>query len=680
MTSPTTRWILFPLAAALILFFAGCGGVTANVQNPQAPPQSQVAIAFQPEPAASINVGFSETVTAVVTNDPSNDGVSWELTCATDPHNALGLCGTLSATHTASAAPTTYTAPASLSTSTMAVEIIALSTKDQNQNVVAPITVSTFDSIFQAGTYILQLQGVQSGIPYQFAAALKFDGNGNITNGEQTANYSTSLADSNLTGSYFLGNDGRGTITINTNDSNIGGNGVETFVFVYLSTSHALVSQMDFGSAATGASATGTMDLQTSTAAPSGGYAFVVNGTDVVKMVPVAFGGVFNVDSPNTISGNGSVIDQIQAKKGIAAGLGLSGTLTTPDQFGAVTLNLMAPFGVVNKPIPIQFTGYIVDATQIKLIETDDTTANAAPFGLTAGPAIGQGASTGTFTSNASFAGNFVFGVTGVDLFGGNAVPNTLTAAGLLTADGSGNITNGYTDTFLDLNMLPPSTQTGAQISAAFTGTYAVDSSGTGRATVTFTSFNPAPKHPYQPDFFVYLTGTGSNNTPLVLEGGDLHYESIGTGIAYPQSTAAATFNGDYGFSFTQESGASSENDGTGPVNANSETSPPSLSGYTDINLGGGSNPDQPFTGTYAAPTADLPFSGTLAGTNNNAVTSVAFSPSIDVNYYYIDAGHGFFIETDLLNPSPSGQVTLGYYAARTPVCSGCQMRSTTRN
>ena len=47
----------------------------------------------------------------------------------------------------------------------------------------------------------------------------------------------------------------------------------------------------------TGASATGTMDLQTSTAAPSGGYAFVVSGTDVVKTLPVAFGGVFNIDS-----------------------------------------------------------------------------------------------------------------------------------------------------------------------------------------------------------------------------------------------------------------------------------------------------------------------------------------------------------------------------------------------
>src|SRR5208282_731091 len=130
---------------------------------------------------------------------------------------------------------------------------------------------------------------------------------------------------------------------INTNDDKIGQNGVETFSFVYLSGSQALISQMDLGIAATGASAQGTLDLQTSAAAPTGGYAFVVNGTDMVAPAPVAFGGVFNIDSPNTISGNGSVADEILAKKVNATAATLSGTLTTPDQFGGFTLNLIAP-------------------------------------------------------------------------------------------------------------------------------------------------------------------------------------------------------------------------------------------------------------------------------------------------------------------------------------------------
>lgn len=32
----------------------------------------------------------------------------------------------------------------------------------------------------------------------------------------------------------------------------------------------------------------------------------------------------------------------------------------------------------------------------------------------------------------------------------------------------------------------------------------------------------------------------------------------------------------------------------------------------------------------------------------------------------------GFFAETDLVNPG-SGQVAVGYFEVRTPVCDGCQ-------
>jgi hypothetical protein len=653
------------------------------VQNPPPTPQSQPSISFSPEPASSLAVGSSENFSAAVTNDSTNAGVDWSLECPSSV--GQGNCGTLAALHTASGAPNTYTAPSSLSSNSIVVQIVALATASNDTiNVVSnPITVTTFNSSLPAGTYVLQAQGVDSSLnPYQLAAALTFDGNGNIVAGEQTANYAAtgSLSDGNLTGSYFLGNDGRGTITINTNDTNIGGNGVETFTFVYLSSSQALVSQMDLGAAATGASATGTLDLQTAATTPTGGYAFVVSGTDLPKTMPLAFGGVFNINSPNTISGAGSVTDEIVGKKINATGLGLTGTLTSPDQYGAVKLSLNAPFGASNAAIPLQFTGYIIDGTHIKLIETDTATGNPAPFGLTAGVAIGQGAAAGTFTGDASFSGTYVFGITGVDLSNSNLAPSTLTSAGLFTADGNGNFTNGFTDTFLDVNTVQgtgANPQTGAQISAPFVGTYSVDSSGTGRARLTSITFNPVPRHGYQPEFFFYLTGNG--NPPLVLASGDTHYPSLGAGIVYPQSSSAPAFTGGYGFSFTQELGGTGENDGTAELNATPTTTPPSLSGVADVNIGFAANQDQPFTGTFSAPTATGPFSGFLAGTNNATVNSAAFTPQIAVDYYFIDPSHGLFIETDLVNsvppttpPTSSGQVSLGYYAARTPVCAGC--------
>jgi hypothetical protein len=677
----TKRWILFLLAAAMTSLFAGCGGgSTANLQNPKAPSQPNVSIAFQPEPGASLAVGFTENVAAVVTNDPNHYGVDWSLVCPNGV--AAGTCGTLSALHTASGQANTYTAPTVLPTSSMLVEIAAYATASPAMNVVAPVTVTSFTSNLQAGTYILQAQGADSNLnPYQFAAALVLDGSGNIKNGEQTANYiSGSLLDSNLTGNYFVGSDGRGTITINTKDNSIGQNGVETFTLVYLSSSHALISQMDLGNAATGVSAAGTMDLQTSSVAPAGGYAFVVSGTEVVASKPLSFGGILNIDSPNGISGNGSVTDEILGKKVNAIALGISGTLTAPDQFGAVTFNLSAPFGSGNKLIPLQFMGYMVDSAHIRLIETDDAITSLSIFGLTSGLAIGQGAATGTFTSNASFSGTYVFGLTGVDLSNFNTVPLTLTSVGLFTADSAGNLANGFTDTFLDLNTVQgtgANPQTGAQISLPFTGTYSVDSGGTGRASLTSITFSPEPDHGYSPALFFYLSGNG--NPPLVLQSGDSHYPSVGAGIAYPQSTATAAFNGDYGFSFTQELSAASENDGTAQLHVNSTTTPASSSGITDVNLDFGATQDQPFTGTFSAPTATGPFPGTLVGTNNATVSSLAFTPQIAVDYYYIDPGHGFFVETDLVNsvppttpPTPSGQVSFGYYAARTPVCTGC--------
>ena len=655
----TIRRILLFLPAAMIALLAGCGGTASS----GASSPSAITIAFQPTPATSIAVGFTTNFTAVVSNDPSNAGVSWSLTCQSGP----GTCGTLSALHTASGAPTTYVPPSALNGNSLAgINIVALSTADNTKNVVAPLTVSAFGSSIE-GTFVLQAQGVDPNLnPYQFAGVIVLDGNGNITAGEQTVNTGlVSTTDQGLTGNYFLGNDGRGIITINDPNPTIG---TETFAFVYLSASQALISQMDLGAAATGASATGTMDLQTSTVTPSGGYAFVVNGTEISKTLPLAFGGVLNIDSPDTISGSGSVVDEILAKKLNASAVGLSGTLTIPDQFGAVIFSLTAGFGSQNHLVPFQFTGYIVDATHIKLIESDNTAATPG-FGSTGGLAIGQGAATGSFKDNTALSGTYVYGVTGVDLSNFNLDPSTLTSAGLFTADGSGNLSNGFMDTFLLFSTAQPPHNQGAQISEPFNGTYSVDSSGTGRASVTFT-LTSEPTPTYQPSFVFYLTGNG--NPLLALGSGDTHYPSVGTGIAYRQSTAAPAFSGNFGFSFVQQNG--SENDGTGQLNANSTSTPPSLSGIADANLGAAASLDNDFLGTFSTPSAALPFSGVLLTDPNAVNPGSVFIPQILVDYFTIDAAHGFFVETDLVTPGAeqNGQVSFGYYAARTPVCDGC--------
>jgi hypothetical protein len=317
----TQRWILSLLPAAMLAVLAACGGgSTFNVQNPPPPPPPNITIAFQPVPSGAVTVGSTTNLTAVVSNDTTNAGVDWSLTC----QGGVGTCGAISPLHTASGSPTTYTPPSSLAGNSLTgINIGAFATEDHTKNVVAPFTVTAFGSSLQ-GSYVLQAQGVNDGLNYQFAGVVVLDGNGGISSCEQTVNFFDQNTSALMTksdtivanaGSYFLGNDGRGTITINTGDNDIGGNGIETFAFVYLSNSQSLISQLDLGSAQTGSSAVGTMDLQTGTTPPLGGYAFVMSGLDIPKVIPLAFGGVFNIDSPNAISGTGGVTDEIVAKK-----------------------------------------------------------------------------------------------------------------------------------------------------------------------------------------------------------------------------------------------------------------------------------------------------------------------------------------------------------------------------
>jgi len=177
----TRRWILFLLAAA-ILALAGCNsGSTFNVQNPPPPPPPNISIAFQPAPIGTILIDTTTNLTAVVSNDPSNSGVSWSVTCS-----VTGNCGQLSAQHTASGDATTYTPPASLAGNSLDVNIVAFATASQATNVVAPITVTAFGSNLK-GTYVLEATGADSNFnPYQFAGVIVLDGNGGISSGEQT--------------------------------------------------------------------------------------------------------------------------------------------------------------------------------------------------------------------------------------------------------------------------------------------------------------------------------------------------------------------------------------------------------------------------------------------------------------------------------------------------------------
>jgi hypothetical protein len=94
-----SQWSAVPLlvfATAIVL--VGCGSNTGIMQPPPVVTMGATPAAVQP--------GSTAQVAATVSNDSSNKGVNWMVTCAAT------ACGSVSPTTTASGAPTTYTAPA----------------------------------------------------------------------------------------------------------------------------------------------------------------------------------------------------------------------------------------------------------------------------------------------------------------------------------------------------------------------------------------------------------------------------------------------------------------------------------------------------------------------------------------------------------------------------------------
>ena len=628
-----SRMLVF-FVAVLTAILAGCGGSPTNVQNPPAPPSSTVSIAFQPAPVQAISLNTATSLTAVVSDDPSSAGVDWSLLCKSNSN-----CGTLLPLHTASGAPASYTPPAVISGNSQTFTIEAFATADHNTNVVTAITVTGFAGNLK-GTYVFETRGSDANGPFQLAGAIVLDGKGGITTGEQThSDYLLTVSDPVTGGSYYIGPDGRGTLTISTADVNIGQQGVENLSLVMLSSSQALIATLDNPNLVPSIeTSSGTLDLQTSTTAPTSGYAFAVSGTDIF-LGPMAIGGIIKIDSPNAISGSGSVADQNDGGV-LTSGATLSGTLTAPDSFGSLKVNLTASFAQT----PLQFTGYIVDGLHIKLIESDND-GTGTGFGSTAGVAIGQGANTGTFTSNQSFAGNYVFQLLGQDFSG---LPTSLASVGQFTADTSGNLT-GYNDE--ELNGLS------VEISDSFSGTYVLDPTGTGRvdSSVSFNTNGPGP------EFISYLTGGGN---PALMLDSDLNIGSIGAGLAYAQAAAPFSFDGSYGLDFTQST-SGLENDGTGQITVNGSAS--TLSGVVDTNLSFSPQPDTALTGSYStiAPTGRA--TGTL--TNTFFPTPGTAPSTLAVAFYLIDSSHGFFIETDSLS---SGELSFGSFTTRTPVCPNC--------
>jgi len=481
------------------------------------------------------------------------------------------------------------------------------------------------------GTYVFSLAGQDAstgGFPYYVAGAFKVK-SGTITGGEQDFDdFNVGTVTDNITGGNVTKSaDGNLRITLTTGDNFVGLNGVETLSGTLVSNtgSKALITEFDAS-----ATSSGELDLQTTTTAGQGGFAFFVTGADV-NAFPVAMGGVVNVDGSGTISGSGSVFDINDVGDGIllqSQPIDPS-TASAPDAFGRVQVSLNLTTSTIGG---IVLVGYVVDNDRIRLVENnnDPNTTFQAVMG---GTAFAQGANTGSFSAASIAGSSLVFGTNGLEPIGFFQVAGVVSANNDLT-------TVGGTLNFNDL------TGVGAQAPIAFAGTYAVDP--TGRVTVQDTTDGFT--------FEMYLDGNGSGAVVSMDDCTGVACDVL-AGLAYQQTGAgsfnAASFSGSYGLGATgiDFDGVNSvEVDSVGPVTADGVGA---LNGIVDQNsLSGAPTTNVALTGDFVVDP-----SGVFTTNNGIKGLDVLIPANQDAfTYYLIDNQRAVAIETD------PNQLTLGYF------------------
>jgi len=129
MSSKNQVWLTEMLGVlVLVVSNFGCGSGTSSTP----PPPISVSVSAG---ATTVQAGATIQVTATVTNDSANKGVTWSVSCSVAP------CGSVSPSATASGAATTYTAPTAPPAANLTVTITATSVTNTAASASSTITV-----------------------------------------------------------------------------------------------------------------------------------------------------------------------------------------------------------------------------------------------------------------------------------------------------------------------------------------------------------------------------------------------------------------------------------------------------------------------------------------------------------------------------------------------------------
>ncbi len=558
-----------------------------------------ISITFTQSPPSTLQTSAQASVSATVTNDPANLGVDWTLTCG-----GGSTCGSINPNHTTSGTTTTFTAPTSVPPGN-SVTITAASTAAPTVTVFATVAITNPGLVtLLKGQYAFAVKGTDANGtgPYAAVGSVTADGLGNISAGEEdfVDTGSASPHYPTLTGTYTIGTDGRGKMTLTTTDPSLGDSGVQTLSFAVVTPQHALVIEFDSfatGSATVFFTSSGSLDLQTpsnfSLGSISGPYAFLFSGFDYTAVTSMALGGVMTADGAGNIS---SSANDLNDGGTVSANIFTSGTYAAPDSFGRGT----AALGSSN------FVYYVVNSAMLDFVEEDSTY-------LTAGSVLAQGP---TAFSTSSLSGNFGFTVAGQD-FTNTTATVPLVAGGVFITDGNGNLTGGTGD--VNDGGIVSTVPVGA------TSNYTVASNG--RGVLNF--LGGVIGGPSQ--FAFYLT---ANQGALVLEL-DTNLTTSGTAFVQSAGVSASTFMGNYAWNF-DAAALGAEEDSVGQVVSDGVSA-----------LTGKVNTNQPQSGTLASGDA---LTGAFTASSNGrfAATMTTNTTAIVQGVFYVlGCTEGLFLELD---------------------------------
>ena len=416
------------------------------------------------------------------------------------------------------------------------------------------------------------------------------DGAGNLTNGELETNgvgAGAALVAQSFTGTYSIGADNRGVMTLNFSGSSA------KCAFAMLANGNARFIEFDAvgGAGTVGSGTTEKADATAySTSRIIGDYAFGAAGFDTANN-RAAIEGRFTSNGTGVLANAAGDVDGYgtdYAMNFTAANYAVSDVAT-----GRGTMNLAFTFG--GTPDTMNFVFYIVNSGKLFVMESDPVTT-ATP--LLNGVVVQQQIPAGGFT-NASLNGNLVISLTGHSACGTvSGVPKAV--VGLLTTNGSGALSLTYDENFCRA----PNSVTGAP------GTYSVASNG--RASITIGGYS----------LVAYLM----NVNQIFLFVSDVN---VLFGVGEPQTAVSFTntsLKGAYagfatnpvGFGVTVFSGEFAAN-GASPTGT--------MAGTEDIGASNGPNPGVAFNATYSISPSPTNGRGIMTVTSGNAVIYM-ISPS----------------------------------------------------